>query len=262
MTPHAIRQACRRNEITVFPSTLTSGILCLNLVVLDQDDADAFAAFCDANEQACPVIWRGEPGQAVPDPSIAADCDLRTDLRLYDVLRDGEKERSVTDISDLWTDRSVAFLIGSSVSFDGLIADRGLAPDWGPAVLRSGLDCTPADPFAGPMAVTLRIWKDPAQAEAVDRLTQCFPRCHGGPIHRGKPEALQLKMAEDCLLPWPGGSIEEAQKLIDQGAHALWWACGVTPFLAAKAAQRPLMIVHSAGHAMPSDLATESLAIS
>ncbi|MCH8474424.1 MAG: DUF1445 domain-containing protein [Opitutales bacterium] len=260
MTPRDLRQACRSDEVTVYPSTLLSGYLCLNLVILDRDHAPAFAAFCAANQNACPLIWQGAPGQFSPPPEIAANCDLRQDLRLYDVLIHGEKDRSVTRVDDLWTDRSVAFLIGSSVSFDGLLADRGLAPDWGPAVMSSGIRCQPAEPFSGPMALTLRIWEETVKADEVAAFTARFPRCHGGPIHRGAAEQIPVNWETDLLLPWPGGDCEQARKRIAEGAQALWWACGVTPFLAAKAAKLPLMIVHRPGNAMPSDLRTEALA--
>lgn len=260
MTPEVVRLACRADTVEVFPSTLVSGYLCLNLVIIHQRFAEAFTEFCAANQQACPLFWSGPPGQWSPPPHIAANCDLRRDLRRYDLIIEGERASSVTNVVEHWTNDSVAFLIGSSVSFDGLIADRGLAPDWGPAVFRSGLACTPAAPFDGPMAVTLRIWRDTKRAEAVAADTARFPACHGGPIHRGSPSGIGIELGRDLILPWTGGGIDAVPGLLDDGL-GLWWACGVTPFLAARAARLPLMIVHSPGNAMPSDIAIESLSV-
>ncbi len=73
--------------------------------------------YCQRNAKACPVIEVTDPGD--PEPRYAAKgAELRTDLPRYSVYRNGVKEGDVYEIRNLWTSDSVAFLLGSSLSFD------------------------------------------------------------------------------------------------------------------------------------------------
>ena len=65
------------------------------------------------------------------------------------------------------------------------------------------------------------------------------------------PETLGI---EDESVDMLGRAIEIAD-LHDR----LYWACGVTPTTVGKAAKLPLMVVHSPGHAMITDIPTEQL---
>ncbi len=249
-TPLDVRLACRRDALSVFPSTTIDGFLAVNLVMMDRDHAGEFETFCERNPRACPLIAMTEPGQPFAPATLAADCDLRTDLRSYDVLRDGRNTGSVPEVAGLFNERIVSFLIGSSVSFDGLLAQRGWRAGFGPCIYLTTVECEPVGPFRGPLAVTMRSFP-PAIADEVAEFTSHFPRCHGGPICRDRPDELGILDERDQLLPWPGW--------VPAGEEKLYWACGITPSRVAIAARLPLMIVHTPGNALVTDIPTMSL---
>ena len=51
---------------------------------------------------------------------------MRTDLPRYAVYRNGAKDEEIEEITDMWTQDSVAFLPGSSLSFDDALARAGV----------------------------------------------------------------------------------------------------------------------------------------
>ena len=101
--------------------------------MMDQDYAVEFEAFCRANPRPCPLLGV-IPGGQTAAPEFGRDIDLRTDLRSYDALVDGRNIGSRSDVLGLYHPRLVSFLIGSSVSFDGLLVDKGFAPSYGPCI--------------------------------------------------------------------------------------------------------------------------------
>jgi len=84
-----------------------------NLVILPQEAAVEFAAFCTRNPTPCPLIEITPPGD--PEPTRAAPGgDLRTDLPGYRIYRKGVLAEQRGDIRDLWRDDLVAFLLNAS----------------------------------------------------------------------------------------------------------------------------------------------------
>jgi uncharacterized protein YcsI (UPF0317 family) len=63
---------------------------------------------------------------------------------------------------------------------------------------------------------------------------------HGAPVHLGDPAAIGI---EDIGRPDFGEAVE-----IAPGELAVFWACGVTPQEAIRAARPPLAITHKPGH--------------
>ena len=185
----------------------------------------------------------------LPD-ALAASADLRTDLRSYDLIRHGEHVESLTRVDHLFEEDTVSFLIGSSVSFDGLLESRGWAPSWGPCIYLTQVAYESVGPFRGNMAVTMRTFS-PDVADAVVEFTSHFPRCHGGPVCRDAPLELGIENESDQHLPWPGE--------IPGGDVRLYWACGITPSRVALQARLPWMIVHTPGNALVSDVLTMDL---
>ena len=104
------------------------GFVQTNLVVLSQDEVYEFLVYCQRNPKPCPVLEVTDPGDFEPRQS-APGADLRRDLPRYRIFRDGEQAGDVADITDLWTDQSVAFLIGSSLSFDDALLRAGVPLD-------------------------------------------------------------------------------------------------------------------------------------
>jgi uncharacterized protein YcsI (UPF0317 family) len=95
-----------------------------NLVVLPQEVAVMFAAFCTRNPAPCPLIEITPPDN--PEPEHAApEADLRTDLPGYRIYRHGVLAEQRGDICDLWRDDLVAFLLGCSLSFEHALINAG-----------------------------------------------------------------------------------------------------------------------------------------
>ena len=246
---HQVRMACRNNELDYFPSLAISGHLCVNIVMMDERFAPDFEAFCRKNPVPCPLLGMAGPGIR-ECPEFGRDIDLCTDLRSYDVYRDGEKVETRKDVADLFTPRTRTFLIGSSVSFDGLLVEKGWAPSFGPCIYLASMECHPVGRYSGRIAVTMRSFL-PGIADRVAEYTAHFPKCHGGPVGRNNPEKLGILDEKDQLVPYPGW--------VPDGHDKLYWACGITPSIVAREAKLPLMIVHTPGNAMVTDVKTMDL---
>jgi uncharacterized protein YcsI (UPF0317 family) len=222
-----------------------------NLVVLPKSLAYDFLLYCVRNPKACPILEVTDPGN--PEPArIAPGADLRTDLARYAVYRDGAREADLTDIRSLWRDDSVAFLLGSSLTFDHALERAGVTPSKEVWVLNTKIPTAPAGVFHGPLVVTMR-WMTAAQAVIASQLTGRFAANHGAPIHLGDPS----EIGADLESPIFG----EPVRSIPRGVMPVFWACGVTPQRAAIEAKIPLMIAHAPGHGFISDLKADRICI-
>lgn len=222
-----------------------------NLVVISRDLAYDFLLYCQRNPRPCPVIEVADPGN--PEPRISAPgADLRTDLPKYRVYRHGELSEERNEIRDLWRDDSVAFLIGSSLTFDQALVRAGVPRSKEVWVLNTQLETVSAGPFRGPLVVTMR-WMTAAQAVIATQLTGRFPANHGAPIHIGDPE----EIGADLRHPIYGEPVER----IPDDTLPVFWACGVTPQKAAEAAKPELMITHAPGHGFITDLKADQICL-
>ena len=192
-----------------------------------------------------------DTGSAEPRLS-APEADLRTDLPKYRVFRNGLLERETHEVRDLWRDDSVAFLIGSSLTFDQAMVRAGIPRSKEVWVLNTTLKTAPAGRFQGPMVVTMR-WMTPAQAVVATQLTGRFPANHGAPIHIGNP----ADIGADLHRPIYGEPVHR----IPKGTMPVFWACGVTPQKAAEAAKLDLMITHAPGHGFITDLKADQICL-
>ncbi|HEX7389591.1 MAG TPA: DUF1445 domain-containing protein, partial [Acidiphilium sp.] len=104
---------------------LAPGFVQGNIVILPAEYASAFEAFCRANAQACPLIHTAPPGDTALAP-LGAGIDIRTDLPRYRVFHDGICTGQPTDISDIWRDDLVTFVIGCSFTFERALLAAGL----------------------------------------------------------------------------------------------------------------------------------------
>ena len=87
-----------------------------NVCILPRAFAIDFAAFCQRNPKPCPLIGMGAAGDPrLPDLGA---IDIRTDVPNYYVYRDGQLAGETTDITDLWSEDLVAFVLGCSFSFE------------------------------------------------------------------------------------------------------------------------------------------------
>jgi uncharacterized protein YcsI (UPF0317 family) len=114
----------------------------------------------------------------------------------YRVWRDGELVDEPCDISRLWRNDLVTFVIGCSFSFEQALMEAGLPLRHVAAGPQRGhvphqYPTQPAGPFSGPMVVSMRPMKAAAVIRAV-QVTSRFPDVHGAPVHIGDPSLIGI----------------------------------------------------------------------
>src|SRR5207245_1362476 len=92
-----------------------------NLVAVPIGWAYDVLLFVQRNRYACPVLDVTDPGS--PRTSLAAGADLRTDLPCYRVWRDGVMVDEPSDVTTMWRDDLVCFLLGCSFTFDNALRE-------------------------------------------------------------------------------------------------------------------------------------------
>jgi uncharacterized protein YcsI (UPF0317 family) len=92
-SPAAMRAAARRGEWHGSTGGQCPAYQQANLVILPEEAAAEFAAFCTRNPKPCPLIEITPPGD--PEPARSAPgADLRTDLPGYRVYRGASSSSS------------------------------------------------------------------------------------------------------------------------------------------------------------------------
>jgi uncharacterized protein YcsI (UPF0317 family) len=255
MTPVQFRRQVRAGRFQGPTAGQCGGYAQANLVVLPQAQAEAFLAFCQANPRSCPLLGVGGPGQGTL-PALGEDLDCRTDLPAYYVYREGELAGELRSITGLWRPDLVAFAIGCSFSFEQRLLDEGipvrhLEEGRNVPMYRTGIANRPVPPFAGRLVVSMRPLKAADAIRAI-QITGQFPKVHGAPVHLGDPALIGIA---DLDHPDYGDPVT-----LRPGELPVFWACGVTPQEAIRAARLPLVITHKPGHMLVTDLSNESLA--
>jgi uncharacterized protein YcsI (UPF0317 family) len=248
------REAIRRGW-TGHTSGMAEGYVQGNVVVLPRELADDFLRYCQRNPKPCPVLAVGEPGSPHL-PALGAGIDIRTDVPRYRVWRHGELVAEPTDVSDLWQDDLVAFVIGCSFSFEQALVDAGLPVrhiEQGRNVpmYRTNLQTTPAGVFSGPMVVSMRPMRAAAAIRAI-QVTSRFPDVHGAPVHIGDPSLIGVA---DLGKPDYGDAVDVLPDELP-----VFWACGVTPQAAIAQARPAFCITHAPGAMLITDLLNHELA--
>ncbi len=215
-----------------------------------------FSCFVQRNPKPCPILEVLEPGKYEP-ALTAPGADIRTDVALYRVYRNGELAAEEKDITSYWNDEMVTFLLGCSFTFETALIRAGIELrhiDQGKnvAMYVTNIQTIPAGMFFGPLVVSMR----PIPASKVVRavqITSRFPGVHGAPVHLGDPERIGIA---DLSKPDYGDPVE-----IKDDEVPVFWACGVTPQAVALKSKPPLMITHSPGHMFITDLLDEDLSV-
>jgi uncharacterized protein YcsI (UPF0317 family) len=248
--PAALRRAIRAGRFREFTNHVAPGHVQGNLVIVPAAHAEDFAAYAARNSRALPVIGRSAPGSP-HIPALAADLDLRTDIGEYMVFRDGVPAETPGDILNLWRDDLVAFVLGCSFSFEALLRAHGIRLrhlDEGnvSAMYVTNIATVPAGPFQGPLVVSMRAL-NPADAIAAVEISSRYPQFHGSPVWIGLPHRIGI----DNLAQSYGG---HGLTQLAEDELPVFWACGATAQLAARAARLPLLITHSKAHMVLTDL--------
>jgi uncharacterized protein YcsI (UPF0317 family) len=245
----AIRAAIRNGRYRRHTAGLAVGYQQCNLVILPEEFALDFFRFCHRNPRPCPLIGVSDTGDPMMR-SLGADLDIRTDVPLYNVYRDGALAEQRDNIADVWRDDMVAFAIGCSFTFERALAAEGIAlrhieEDKTVSMFRTTIETVPAGPFGGGMVATMRPIPEEKVARAAE-ISSRYPQAHGGPVHIGDPSAIGIS---DLSRPDWGDPVS-----VEAGEFPMFWACGVTPQNAIIAAKLPICITHAPGAMLITEL--------
>jgi uncharacterized protein YcsI (UPF0317 family) len=234
---------------------LAPGYVQGNVCILPREYAGEFQAFCEANPKPCPLLAVSQPGDPRL-PALGADLDIRTDVPLYRLFKNGQLTAEVDDLESCWRDDLVTFVIGCSFSFEEALMEAGLPLRYveqgrNVPMYRTSMDTVPAGRFRGKLVVSMRPFK-PADAIRAVEITSRYPRVHGAPVHLGRPDLIGI---DDLSRPWVGDPTE-----VRDDEVPLFWACGVTPQSVVLDAKPSLCITHAPGHMLVTDLENRSLA--
>jgi uncharacterized protein YcsI (UPF0317 family) len=167
----------------------------------------------------------------------------------YAIYRHGVLDEEVTDCTDYWPPRAVAFLIGCSFSYDGALQRAGIplrSAESGRNVpmYQTNLACTPAGCLSGNLVVSMK----PIPCTMVTQhvaITSKYRHAHGGPVCVGNPSAIGIA---DISLPDWGDPV-----VIGPDEVPVFHACGVTPQAVLMHSRVPFAITHAAGHMLVTD---------
>jgi uncharacterized protein YcsI (UPF0317 family) len=246
-TPAQARQRFR--DGLVVPTTgWAGGFTQANMVILPRDWAFDMLLFGQRNPQAVPLLDVTDPGAT--SSTLAPGADLRTDLPLYRVWRDGKLVDEPADVVDLWRDDLVTFVIGCSFSFETSLMDAGvpvrnIEQGRNVSMFRTNRECRSAGRLSGPLVVSMRPIPAQQVVTAV-QVTARMPQVHGAPVHIGAPVALGI---QDLSVPDFGDPVD-----LQDGDVPVFWACGVTPQAALMASRPPFAITHAPGYMFVTDI--------
>lgn len=243
------RLSYRQGQI-VPTAGVAPGLTQCNMISLPRDWAWDFLLFAQRNPKPCPVLDVTDPGSF--RSTLAPDADLRTDLPLYRIWRDGVLAEETPDASAAWAECPdlVTFLIGCSFTFETSLQQAGIevrhiTQGCNVPMFRTNCACRPAGRLHGEMVVSMRPILAGRVAEAA-MISGRTPAVHGAPVHIGDPAALGI---HDLARPDFGDAVE-----VRAGEIPVFWACGVTPQAAVMASKPPFAISHAPGHMFITDI--------
>ena len=249
------RERIRQGLWTSHTSGLADEHVQGNVVILPESLAADFLRYCQRNPKPCPLLAVSGPGEHLL-PSLGSDINICSDLPRYRVWRHGELVDEPTDITPLWRDDLVSFVIGCSFSFEQALLEAGIplrhvAQQRNVSMYRTHIATTPAGVFHGPMVVSMRPLKAADAIRAV-QITSRFPAVHGAPVHIGDPSLIGIA---DLSRPDYGDAVD-----VRPDELPVFWACGVTPQAAIAQARPAFCITHAPGSMLITDLLNQQLA--
>lgn len=248
LSPAAIRQAAREGR-RMMTSGLAPGYLQGNLAIVPAAWAADFEAFCRANPAPLPLLAVGQPGDPRL-PTLGTDVDVRRDLGGYQCWVEGRLQSEPADITGVWQDDDVAFVLGCWFSQEAALAAAGvrmrhieLGIQGG--LFRTSVDCVPAGRIGAKLVVSARPFAH-EDVGTVEALTARIPLGHGAPLHAGDGGRLGIG---DLRQP------DFGEPLAPQaGETMLYWGCGLTATEALRHAGVPRFTTHQPGCMLVTDL--------
>lgn len=249
MSPAQVRALIREEKITGQTSGMCAGYAQANLVILPKDLAYDFLLFTQRNPKSCPILEVSDVGSRELH-YIAKDVDIARDLPKYRIYRKGELAGEYTNVEEFWQDDFVSFLIGCSFSFESGLLDVGvpvrqIEEHCNVPMFKTNIPCTPAGIFKGNMVVSMRPMPYDQVVKAV-LVTGEMPRVHGAPVHIGDPAVIGIS---DIHKPDFGDTVT-----IKEGEVPVFWPCGVTPQNVVMNVKPDIVITHSPGHMLITDV--------
>ena len=124
-SPARNARAQYRNGLVEPTAGVARGFTQANMIVLPRDWAFDFLLYAQRNPKACPVLDVSDPGSHTT--ALAKDADLRRDVPLYRIWRNGKLAEETPDASAAWAEHPdlVSFLIGCSFTFETPMAEAG-----------------------------------------------------------------------------------------------------------------------------------------
>ncbi|WP_108502967.1 putative hydro-lyase [Paracoccus indicus] len=248
MTPAEAR-AIYRNGPARPTAGMARGFTQCNMISLPREWAWDFLLFAQRNPKPCPVLDVTDPGSHVT--VLAPDADLRTDIPLYRIWRDGVLAQETPDAAQAWAEHPdlVSFLIGCSFTFEAGLLAAGIPvahveQGCNVPMYLTDRECRPAGRLSGRMVVSMRPIPADRVSEAV-MISGRMPAVHGAPVHVGDPTGLGIA---DLAQPDFGNPVT-----VPAGHVPVFWACGVTPQAAVMASRPPFAITHAPGHMFITD---------
>ena len=229
-TPAQVRLKIRQGQIQGPTAGLCPGYAQANLVVLPQALAYDFLLFAQRNPRACPLLEVSDTGSRLLT-DIAPGADIATDLPKYRVYEHGAMVCERTDVSSLWRDDLVSFLIGCSFSFEADLLEAGIPVRH----IEEGRNV--------PMCMRPMSYSDAIRSI---QITGAMPRVHGAPVHFGDPAVIGIR---DIDRPDFGDAVT-----IRPGEIPVFWPCGVTPQAALMQSKPAFAITHAPGHMLITDV--------
>ena len=223
-----------------------------NVVILPRKYASDFLQFCLNNPKPCPLIGMSEPGNPAI-PSLGKDIDIRTDVPRYRIFKHGEMTGEANDISGLWTDDMVTFVLGCSFTFEEALVREGfgvrhIEQGCNVPMFKTNIPTIAGGAFNGPVVVSMRPHR-PKDIPAIFDLCAQYPHAHGAPLYWGDPKGLGIA---DIQVPDFGDAVP-----IHTDEVPVFWACGVTPQAAIRAANPDTCITHAPGYMLVTDIKSD-----
>lgn len=253
-SPKKVRRLIRNGDIVKPTAGMCSGYAQANLVILPKDLAYDFLLFTQRNQKSCPVLEVSNVG--VKELMFAGDeIDICTDIPKYRVYKNGELEGEYTDISHLWRDDFVSFVIGCSFSFESELIKNGIeirhiSENCNVPMYITNIDCESAGIFNGKMVVSMRPIPFDKVVKSVT-ITSQLPKVHGTPIHIGDPKIIGIENIDN---PDFGDKVT-----IYENEVPVFWPCGVTPQSVVMNVKPEIVITHSPGYMLITDIKNEEL---
>ena len=255
LSSKAIRKKIRFELYNNHTSGLAANKLQANIVILPNEYSNDFYNFCKLNPKACPLVGQTKLNNPY-FKTLGDDIDIRFDVPLYNIYKNGDLISSVRNIEEYWKNNLIAFAIGCSFSFEDALMNSGLEIDHIKnntvvPMYKSNIKNVKSGPFKSQMVVSMRIFNK-KDVDKVKRISGNFSFAHGEPIHIGNP----IEIGINNILNPDWGDSPRAK---NDDEEYIFWACGVTPQNAIIEAKIPFCITHTPGHMLITDISENSL---